>query len=132
MHQKFSGWSSLAIFFTGNEEYGFEIQKAVKAYFFQNFFTGKYFVLHIFKSNTFKLILGKSCQLPEDIIRETLVSNELTDIHLALFARMTNCIIGVFDGPNLKMYGASDDENSPTMLLKKVGQIYSPVTNIQT
>uniref|UniRef100_A0A914Y0V4 Uncharacterized protein n=1 Tax=Panagrolaimus superbus TaxID=310955 RepID=A0A914Y0V4_9BILA len=111
--QKFSGFASLAIFVAGNEEYGFEIQKAIKTYFFQNFVT------------------GKNCKLSENVVCETLVTNELTDVHLSVFSRIINCFIGVFEGNHLKMYGTSNDDQSPTMLLKKIGNLYSPVTKIQ-
>jgi hypothetical protein len=111
--KKISGFASLAIFVTGSENFAFEIQEAVKAYFFDNFVT------------------GKSCNFEEKVVMETLITNDLTEIHLALFAEMINCLIGVFDGNSFKMFGSTEDEQASTMLLTKTAGIYAPVISIK-
>uniref|UniRef100_A0AC35FXX9 Uncharacterized protein n=1 Tax=Panagrolaimus sp. PS1159 TaxID=55785 RepID=A0AC35FXX9_9BILA len=110
----FDEFASLSLFLTGSEEYGKHIQKGIKESFFNAYYTDNGFTL------------------PADISGHTLVTNALTDVHFSILSKMINCSIAIFNGKNIEIFGLTDDEAAPVMLLKKSNDKFEPILGISS
>lgn len=65
--------------------------------------------------------------ITQELHKQTLVTHELTNVHLALLCQMWNIRIGIFTDGQVEIHGNWSDFNIPSMLLKKADGKFEPV-----
>uniref|UniRef100_A0AC35FN66 Uncharacterized protein n=1 Tax=Panagrolaimus sp. PS1159 TaxID=55785 RepID=A0AC35FN66_9BILA len=120
---KYLGFSCLSLYLTGNESNTILIREMINRFIYNNFKTLGECMGHDFSQ--------LSHETP--LIRDTLWSNVMTEVHFQVISRWLHCRIGIYENDAWKRYGnwKNEDSDFPTFIIELKNGKYNPILELK-
>uniref|UniRef100_A0A914PIK5 Uncharacterized protein n=1 Tax=Panagrolaimus davidi TaxID=227884 RepID=A0A914PIK5_9BILA len=120
---KYHGFSCFSLYLTGNESNTILIREMINRFVYNNFKTLGECMGHDFSKFDHETPL----------IRDTLWSNVMTEVHFQIISRWLHCRIGIYENDAWKRYGnwKNEDSDFPTFIIELKNGKYNPILELK-